>query len=1010
MSRKIIFLLLYFVVLIWYTKIVHADTVINAVSLQSDTSWNKDSSPYVITHDLLVPVDVTLTIESGVTVKIGIKNNINIDGKIIVRGDDNLPVILTSNQEDSYKNRSYDWGKIFIRDSTGSTFSNVIIHHSLSGVELLRANVLFDHVSFTDNDVGIKSDSSTFLVTNSQFTNTGQDVFNIISSTGNIASTTIDTMSRGFNINNSSTVTISTSTIKNALNNSVVVVSGGDVTINNVIIDGSGGSNMVSVSGVAGPRFSKITINNSVLRNGAFHGISISNFGIGIIDNSVIDHFTNNAVQQFNNGVIKINNSLISNSNNGIAMILGTGINNEITIASSSIVGNSHGAQIYNGSLSAVNNWWGDATGPFHPGLNPQGKGDTVSDNVLFSPWLTHDPREKCCSNVAFIPGLEASRLYKQQVFENQLWEPNRNDDVRKLFLDISGKSIDQSIYTRDIIDSINVVPFVRPNIYKSFIDMMNGLVSGGNITSWKALPYDWRLSINDISSDMVTEIEDLAKNSQNGKVTIISHSNGGLVAKMIMQELRRRNEENIIDKVIFVAVPQLGTPQSITALLHGYDQGIGLGFILNGAVARDFGLNMPGAYGLLPSRKYFERVTEPVVAFDSGAAAIAGYNAFTDYLLGKDGRTQPQSSELTSPYILNPTLLSYAENLHDSIDNWKAAAGTDVIQIAGWGVDTVKSIKYSSLPEKSFEPEFTIEGDKTVVYPSATGAASSTQTYYLNIRDYNNDLSILKHNRQHADVFEIKSLEDLLKNIVLGNLSDLPPYMSLLKPISSSGSKRLHVAVQDVSVDLYDTEGNHTGPVANPIQTSDLRMYEENIPNSYYLEMGNVRYSGFKVDAGNKVIIHGGESGTFTFKTETLSGDVVIASSTFLDIPQTPALEAELVIATSTATSTQPTLLVDVDGDGIKDISITPIDGTDPILFLQILKQTIPTLGFTQSVSDNLVLKIDAVLVSLNKIVGGVKTLSTQFQSNDWKTGKTPQEQQDMFVNMINTLGTSLN
>jgi YD repeat-containing protein len=37
-------------------------------------------------------------------------------------------------------------------------------------------------------------------------------------------------------------------------------------------------------------------------------------------------------------------------------------------------------------------NWWGDATGPYHPLLNPTGLGDQVSDDVLFDPWLDIPP------------------------------------------------------------------------------------------------------------------------------------------------------------------------------------------------------------------------------------------------------------------------------------------------------------------------------------------------------------------------------------------------------------------------------------------------------------------------------------------------------------------------------------------------------------------------------------------------------------------------------------------
>ncbi|MEI7769529.1 MAG: right-handed parallel beta-helix repeat-containing protein, partial [Chloroflexales bacterium] len=38
------------------------------------------------------------------------------------------------------------------------------------------------------------------------------------------------------------------------------------------------------------------------------------------------------------------------------------------------------------------NNWWGDASGPYEPNANPQGRGDSVGSNILFSPWLTQPP------------------------------------------------------------------------------------------------------------------------------------------------------------------------------------------------------------------------------------------------------------------------------------------------------------------------------------------------------------------------------------------------------------------------------------------------------------------------------------------------------------------------------------------------------------------------------------------------------------------------------------------
>ncbi|PZC51814.1 MULTISPECIES: right-handed parallel beta-helix repeat-containing protein [unclassified Mesotoga] len=39
----------------------------------------------------------------------------------------------------------------------------------------------------------------------------------------------------------------------------------------------------------------------------------------------------------------------------------------------------------------AVDCWWGDITGPHHPSLNYRGTGNSVSDNVIFDPWIGKD-------------------------------------------------------------------------------------------------------------------------------------------------------------------------------------------------------------------------------------------------------------------------------------------------------------------------------------------------------------------------------------------------------------------------------------------------------------------------------------------------------------------------------------------------------------------------------------------------------------------------------------------
>ena len=65
-----------------------------------------------------------------------------------------------------------------------------------------------------------------------------------------------------------------------------------------------------------------------------------------------------------------------------------------INVSYSAIYNNtSYGVyNIQSPSINAQNNYWGDPSGPYHPTQNPSGRGDRVSDNVNFRPWLLADP------------------------------------------------------------------------------------------------------------------------------------------------------------------------------------------------------------------------------------------------------------------------------------------------------------------------------------------------------------------------------------------------------------------------------------------------------------------------------------------------------------------------------------------------------------------------------------------------------------------------------------------
>ncbi len=70
-------------------------------------------------------------------------------------------------------------------------------------------------------------------------------------------------------------------------------------------------------------------------------------------------------------------------------------------------------------TLDATSSWWGTATGPTHSS-NPSGTGDSVSDNVNFTPWLTSPP--------SFCPGLYLGRVLTS-LSPAQTWVGLKNSD-----------------------------------------------------------------------------------------------------------------------------------------------------------------------------------------------------------------------------------------------------------------------------------------------------------------------------------------------------------------------------------------------------------------------------------------------------------------------------------------------------------------------------------------------------------------------------------------------------
>jgi len=150
-------------------------------------------------------------------------------------------------------------------------------------------------------------------------------------------------------------------------------------------------------------------INNSCLDN-VDHGIQLHYSDNNILTNNIcsrndvgIYHFladnniiTNNTCSDNDKGI-----HLSGSDNNSFSYNILSGNNIGVYLYSKSEQNSAHYNNIFDNvdygidagnkndhAINASYNWWGHDSGPYHPINNSQGKGDNITDYVLFEPWI----------------------------------------------------------------------------------------------------------------------------------------------------------------------------------------------------------------------------------------------------------------------------------------------------------------------------------------------------------------------------------------------------------------------------------------------------------------------------------------------------------------------------------------------------------------------------------------------------------------------------------------------
>lgn len=581
-------------------------------------------------------------------------------------------------------------------------------------------------------------------------------------------------------------------------------------------------------------------------------------------------------------------------------------------------------------------------------------------------------PEPQGASSVLFLPGIMGSRLYEigQQCGdfgeEQQRWFSTTDCMQLRLLTDRSGNSLND-IYTKYEQDSVidEVYTF---NLYKTFINTLADWKSAEIIGDYALVPYDWRMRLDQLLKTEKDEggkikynpninvpdgyiyktLESLAASSTTGKVTIVAHSNGGLLAKTLLAILENTNDPLLakIDNLIMVGSPQLGTPSTLLGMLHGDEIGP-YGSIVSQLSTRRLMNTMPMAFHLLPNDSYFNSsgvtVGTPVITFENGTLTTAWVNAFGSsisnasilktFLTSDSGRIKPVIQDLVNPEVVPKYLFdNYTASIDQLMNTWSPPSSMKVYQIAGTGLPTQTGITYFTDRECiaknpflifkciaykdkiGFRPNETIDGDETVVIPSALAMNTgqiNVERWWLNLDSYNSDgIGGAKNiNRRHKDIFEVQDVINFIKNTVLATTSASYQYLTNTEPNLSSANRLVFDLHSPLDLSIVTSNGQ-------TISSSSVT-----VEGAVYKRFGEMQHITMPNTSVSKTLKLSGEAtGSFTLEIGEQTGNVVTKRHTYSAIPSGTSTKVIMDLETGKPIE-EALLVVDYDGNGTAEI-----------------------------------------------------------------------------------------
>ncbi|MFA5424757.1 MAG: right-handed parallel beta-helix repeat-containing protein, partial [Phycisphaerae bacterium] len=121
-------------------------------------------------------------------------------------------------------------------------------------------------------------------------------------------------------------------------------------------------------------------------------GIYLQNADAAVVDNVMLENYVGMSIDGATSVTVE-DNSFTDNGLEGLG--IGPPPVTSLTITGNCFSGNTAGISNWQSvEIDARYNSFADASGPYNPTSNPDGQGDSVSDNIIYEPWLA-----ACCGD-----------------------------------------------------------------------------------------------------------------------------------------------------------------------------------------------------------------------------------------------------------------------------------------------------------------------------------------------------------------------------------------------------------------------------------------------------------------------------------------------------------------------------------------------------------------------------------------------------------------------------------